>query len=767
MKTKLNLLVALALMLGLVFASPPPAALAAEAALTLASSPNPSAAYQEVTLTLSGTGTDPNYPPFGYVTFFDNGAAISYCDRVPLNFTGSMPAPGMPAVCTTKLTTVGVHTITAFFDSMVPDLYADAWATLEGGHAVTERLPITFTPQTLEDATYGMYSERHITPICPGGVACELAWWGIEGTLPPGTNFASSTPAQIWGEPRAAGEFSFTVMAETSDASGAAGSQAYTWNVLKATPQVRFEWATISGGMINLAAAVYHPSPFFSYDRPAGLMSFSVDGVPLAACSGEYARPVDTWWGSAGCYAEAPADLLPGSHSVQADFTPDEATAANYNSGSGTSTLDIPGRITGLLFQDLNQDGIRDAGEEPVASWLTLDQGCDGYMYDWAYSDSEGWFAFQNVNIGSTYCLAMPNNDDWRITSVLDPFVADGSNHFEVGVRWIGLSFSPERLPNGSAGEPYSQTVEVSGGIEPYSIIDMWGVLPEGLAFDQETFTLSGTPTVAGPGYLALTVSDADGVIGRWSSQFAIQTDGVFSLTSDTNPSAAGQAVIFTFGGSGNAVWPEYGPVAPFGLVDFYAGEALMAGCEAVPLNIDPEYGLIDRPATCTTSALAIGDHEIRAVFTSDQAIYRDASRTLTQTVQEPVASASADLAIRQSDSKDPIKAGAKLDYTLIVSNAGPDAAENIVLLDVLDRNTTYVSTKAPRGWTCTYANSQVTCTSASLASGGSATIKITVTVNSAAKVGKELVNNVTVSSDTFDPNLLDNSVVEKTMVTK
>jgi uncharacterized repeat protein (TIGR01451 family) len=128
---------------------------------------------------------------------------------------------------------------------------------------------------------------------------------------------------------------------------------------------------------------------------------------------------------------------------------------------------------------------------------------------------------------------------------------------------------------------------------------------------------------------------------------------------------------------------------------------------------------------------------------------------------------ASADLSIAKTDSKDPVKPGAKLDYTLVVSNLGPNAAQNLTLVDTLDRNTTYVSVSAPIGWTCRYATGKVTCTSASLASRGSATIKITVKVNKTAKVGKDLVNNASVSSLTDDPVLTNNTVVQKTRVAK
>jgi len=66
----------------------------------------------------------------------------------------------------------------------------------------------------------------------------------------------------------------------------------------------------------------------------------------------------------------------------------------------------------------------------------------------------------------------------------------------------------------------------------------------------------------------------------------------------------------------------------------------------------------------------------------------------------------------------------------------------------------------------CLYAPSLAICTDRLyLASGSSAVIKITVIVDKTAKTSKELVNNAFVSSATFDPNLSNNAVVQKTLV--
>lgn len=144
--------------------------------------------------------------------------------------------------------------------------------------------------------------------------------------------------------------------------------------------------------------------------------------------------------------------------------------------------------------------------------------------------------------------------------------------------------------------------------------------------------------------------------------------------------------------------------------------------------------------------------------------MYNPPTLTLTQEVQTLT---SANLSITNTDSKDPVKPGTKMVYTIKVSNAGPDNAEGITMVDTLDRNTTFISTSAPKGWKCTFADSKVTCTSSGLASGATAYIKISVLVKKSAPVGKDLVNNAEVTSLTFDPDLLDNDAVQKTRVVK
>jgi uncharacterized repeat protein (TIGR01451 family) len=121
-----------------------------------------------------------------------------------------------------------------------------------------------------------------------------------------------------------------------------------------------------------------------------------------------------------------------------------------------------------------------------------------------------------------------------------------------------------------------------------------------------------------------------------------------------------------------------------------------------------------------------------------------------------------ADLSIAKSGPATAM-AGDDISYTLTVANAGPSSAASVQVVDTLPAGTSFVSATAPAGWTCTPAGDvSVTCTRASLASGGSAVITVVVTAPSEAAA---LTNLAEVSSSTPDPDPSDNSASVDTSV--
>ena len=122
----------------------------------------------------------------------------------------------------------------------------------------------------------------------------------------------------------------------------------------------------------------------------------------------------------------------------------------------------------------------------------------------------------------------------------------------------------------------------------------------------------------------------------------------------------------------------------------------------------------------------------------------------------------SADLSIVKSGPSNVI-ARDSLTYTLVVSNAGPDAAVAVEVEDTLPAGVAFVSA-AGDGWACTaQGDVSVSCTRPTLASGSTAPT-ITVVVRAPAVAGP-IVNTASVASATADPTPDDNSSSAPTVV--
>jgi uncharacterized repeat protein (TIGR01451 family) len=116
-----------------------------------------------------------------------------------------------------------------------------------------------------------------------------------------------------------------------------------------------------------------------------------------------------------------------------------------------------------------------------------------------------------------------------------------------------------------------------------------------------------------------------------------------------------------------------------------------------------------------------------------------------------------ADLEISKADSPDPVTVGDNLTYTITVTNRGPDAATNVVVTDTLPSGVTFVS--ASPG--CVHSAGVVTCNLGNIPAGDSVTITIVVTPTAPGNI----VNNVSVDSDTDDPDPANNAATAPTEV--
>lgn len=613
---------------------------------------------------------------------------------------------------------------------------------------------LTIGPETIAEAYYGTPYMQEFTAT--GGT--EPYTFSIEftGTNPFGWNYSFDPETGTWtltGKPALIGDYNFTISATDSTTDGALqASRDYTLHIGKAIPTVSLDnHSVLTKDQVSVKASVEGPDENGNILPLDGTVTYKLDDQVITGCEN-----IST---DNSCPFTAPA--TPGEYTLRADFTPTANTLYESASGTATQTVIQGYQISGSVFEDANYNKVKDLGEAPMANWgvkFTI----GGYYGPMVFTDENGDYS-AILPADQTIVIESESNQlryGWAYTvlpSQIDLLSSDVTGK-DIGVA--PFTYDPQDLPDGQVGTAYNQVVTLKGGIGPFTIQYMEGTTPpDGLTYDFDTttgaITIHGTPTTPGDPFIDAYVTDKFGGETEFSTSYIIAGDPLLTLTSSLNPSMPGDSVTFTLTGTGTAIIP------PFGTVTFSDGATVL--CQDVVLNYFAD-DIADVPATCTTSALTAGTHTITAAFTSQIPFYNSITKTLTQVVTLPT---SADLSLTKTDSKDPIKPGANLTYTLTVKNLGPNTAQTITLVDTLDRDTTYGSVSAPKGWTCKYANYAVTCTGTSLTSGSSATIKITVTVNKTAKVGKDLVNNATVSSQTYDPVIINNSAVQKTMVTK
>lgn len=160
-----------------------------------------------------------------------------------------------------------------------------------------------------------------------------------------------------------------------------------------------------------------------------------------------------------------------------------------------------------------------------------------------------------------------------------------------------------------------------------------------------------------------------------------------------------------------------------------------------------------------TTSAGFDAATSIRFTATSTAAGYSFSSTPAAVTLAEPGGDPSADLSATKS-APSPATVGSTITYQISVANAGPDLAQDVVLVDSLPGGVSFAAANPSQGL-CSPAGGQVTCNLGHLAAGGSAQVSIQVTANSLGSV----VNSVTVSSGTADPAAGNNTDTASTEV--
>lgn len=314
-----------------------------------------------------------------------------------------------------------------------------------------------------------------------GGTA-PYAWSAT--SLPAGISLNASA-GTLTGIPSSIGSYSFQVTA--TDANGATGSFSYTLNVTAASPVVSDSVATVAANSSN------NPIPL----SLSGGAATSVSIVSPPA-HGNLAT-------SGAAVSYTPATGYSGSDS----FT---YTATN---GSGTSA---PARVSLTVTPVLLTLSPASGAFPPAtvgSSWSqTLTAAGGSAPYAFSATPLPAGITLNAATGVLTGSPSAAGSYSFQVTAS-DSLGASGTASYSLTVNatapTLVLQLQPAggSLPEGKAGQTYSQALSVSGGTAPYHW-QLSGSLPRGLSFADGQF--SGVPLVTENSAFSVQVTDATGV---------------------------------------------------------------------------------------------------------------------------------------------------------------------------------------------------------------------------------------------------------------
>jgi uncharacterized repeat protein (TIGR01451 family) len=279
-----------------------------------------------------------------------------------------------------------------------------------------------------------------------------------------------------------------------------------------------------------------------------------------------------------------------------------------------------------------------------------------------------------------------------------------------------------------------------------------------------------GTITAGGSKqYTVIVTTDAgltDGTVLTNNASVSSSTpdpdNGNNSTSDNIDPVIAGNNLTFTItvnnAGPNDAINVVVTDTLPAG-VTFVS----TAGCIEDPNGVpNCTLGTITAGGSTQYTATVSVDPDTTGTITNNVTVSSDTpdpDGNNNDTSEDTAVNTEADLSVTKSDSPDPVDAGQNLTYTIMVSNAGPSDAQNVVVTDTLPAGVTFVSTNGCQN----DPNGIPACTFGTITAGGSNQYTVTVTVDSSTT--GTLTNNVSVSSDTNDPNTGNNDDSEDTTV--
>lgn len=186
---------------------------------------------------------------------------------------------------------------------------------------------------------------------------------------------------------------------------------------------------------------------------------------------------------------------------------------------------------------------------------------------------------------------------------------------FTLKVDVAPLVIQTTTLPNAVPGSPYQQTLQVTGGIAPYTYSISSGALPSGLILSQ-VGVISGRAATAGPYNFTLQVTDAEGTPQLTTQPLTLLVAS--ALTPGVNNAMLNGSYAFVFHGVGNGALSSSAAASGNVFGSDMAGTLTFDGTSLITgtLDVNSAYAGVQTAVPLTGSYAVGADQRGQMVFT-------------------------------------------------------------------------------------------------------------------------------------------------------
>ena len=500
---------------------------------------------------------------------------------------GSLPAGlSLSSAGVISGTPSGTFTGTSNFTVTVTDSQTPTNKTATANLSITVSAPpLSVTTKSLPGGTIGnAYGNQ---PLQASGGAGAYTWAVTTGSLPAGLSLNGATGV-ISGTPSGTfvGTTSFTVTVTDSE-----------------TPT-----AQTASAALSITITVAPLSVTTSGSLPVGVVSSIYSGATLQATGG--IQPY-SWTVTTG---SLPAGLILNSATGTISGTPTSAGTSNFTVTVTDSETPTAKTATANLSIVVNPALSVTTNSLPpgvigtaYSQTLTAAGGISPYTWSVTTGSLPAGLAL-NANTGvisgtPSGTFTGTTNFTVTVTDNESPTKKTATANLSITISAPPLSVTTPSLPGGTIGTAYSQTLQATGGISPYTWAVTTGSLPVGLTLNPATGVISGTPsgTFVGTVNFTVTVTDSETpTAGKASANLSITiTVGALSVTTNSLPQGIVNSVY------AGATLQATGGIQPYSW-------AVTTGSLPAGLVLNPATGAISGTPTGsgTTFTVTVTDSE-------------------------------------------------------------------------------------------------------------------------------------------------------------